>query len=71
MKSEKSFNQLAFVKSYFADNLTYFPKKSQRDSKAREEFGYMKGQKNLKDELYILDIIRQELKNESIQRIIH
>lgn len=68
LKSEKSFEQIRFSKSHISSKEIYFQKKSERDSNARNEFSTMKIQNEFRDGLFMLDIIRQELKNESIQR---
>lgn len=71
LHSEKSFDQLAYVNSTIAENETYYTKRVARDLQAREE--YQNTTRNIKvdkDDLFIMDIIRQEVKNDDsrIQR---
>lgn len=63
LKSEKSFKQLKFIQSYISNNEIYFPKKTERDSKARNDFFKMRSENfgGLKKEIYLLDLIRQEV----------
>ena len=71
LHSEKAFEQLTYIKSTIAENETYYTKRVARDLQAREE--YQKATRNIqvdKDDLFIMDIIRQEVKNDDtrIQR---
>ena len=71
LHSEKAFNNLTYVNSTIAENETYYTKRVARDLQAREE--YQKTTRNTKvdkDDLFIMDIIRQEVKNDDprIQR---
>ena len=71
LHSEKAFKQLTFIKSTIAENETYYTKRVARDLQAREE--YQNTTRNIqvdKDDLFIMDIIRQEVKNDDprIQR---
>ena len=71
LHSEKAFEQLTFIKSTIAENETYYTKRVARDLQAREE--YQNTTRNIqvdKDDLFIMDIIRQEVKNDDprIQR---
>ena len=71
LHSEKAFNNLTFIKSTIAENETYYTKRVARDLQAREE--YQNTTRNIqvdKDDLFIMDIIRQEVKNDDprIQR---
>lgn len=71
LHSEKAFEQLTYVKSTIAENETYYTKRLARDLQAKEE--YKNTTRNIevnKDDLFIMDIIRQEVKNDDprIQR---
>lgn len=71
LHSQKAFNRLTYVNSTIADNETYYTKRVARDLQAREE--YQNTTRNIKvdkDDLFIMDIIRQEVKNDDsrIQR---
>lgn len=65
LHSEKAFEQLTYVKSTIAENETYYTKRLARDLQAKEE--YKNTTRNIKvnnDDLFIMDIIRQEVKND-------
>lgn len=71
LHSEKAFEKLTYIKSTIAENETYYTKRVARDLQAREE--YQNTTRNIKidkDDLFIMDIIRQEVKNDDsrIQR---
>ena len=71
VRSEKAFSQLRYVGYTIASNEIYYTKRLARDLSAREE--YQKHTRNIqidKDDLFIMDIIRQEVKNDDprIQR---
>lgn len=71
LHSEKAFKNLTYIKSTIAENETYYTKRVARDLQAREE--YQNTTRNIKidkDDLFIMDIIRQEVKNDDsrIQR---
>lgn len=65
LHSEKSFEHLRFLKSYVVNGETYYTKRVARDRSAREE--YLATTRNMKvtqNDLFIMDIIRQEVKND-------
>ncbi len=71
LHSEKAFNQLTYIKSSIAHNEIYYTRRVSRDLQAKEE--YKNTTRNIKvnkDDLFIMDIIRQEVKNDDprIQR---
>ena len=75
--SEKAFNCITFKKAETVERKIYHPKFKKRDLKAREDYKKYRnslahGQINITDEIFVLDIIRQEMKNNDprIQRII-
>lgn len=73
LHSEKAFEQLTYIKSTVAANETYYTKRVARDLQAREE--YKRTTRSIienKNDLFIMDIIRQEVKNDDprIQRSI-
>lgn len=70
LKSEKSFSQISFVKSHISSKDIYFPKKVRRDYDARASFFTLKNQNEVTNGIFMLDIIRKDLKNESIQSIL-
>lgn len=71
LHSEKAFQQLTYIKSTVSQNEIYYTKRVARDLQAKEE--YRNTTRNIKvnkDDLFIMDIIRQEVKNDDprIQR---
>ena len=71
LHSQKAFNQLKYIESSIADNETYYTKRCARDLIAREEYRDTTRISNVTpDDLFIMDIIRQEVKNDDsrIQR---
>lgn len=64
LHSEKSFEQLKYVGYSIADNETYYTKRYTRDLQAKEEyFETTRNSKVTQNDLFIMDIIRQEVKN--------
>ena len=73
LHSEKAFEQLKYIESTIADNETYYTKRRARDLIAKEEYREATKLSSVtQDDLFIMDIIRQEVKNDDprIQRII-
>ena len=71
LRSEKAFAQLKYIASTIADNETYYTKRHARDLKAKEEYRETTKHSSVtKDDLFIMDIIRQEVKSDDprIQR---
>lgn len=71
--SQKGFDRLDFSEAYPVDKNVYYPKFLYRDTKARETFSReVKNSKSYRDDIFILDILREEIKNDDprIQRII-
>ncbi len=71
--SEKAFEHLKFEGIEFADKTTYYPKFIRRDSDARETYRKeIRKSISYKEDLFILDIIREEMKEDDmrIQRIL-
>ena len=63
LKSEKSFSQIRFTGAESAAADTYFEKKSIRDRDARRAFRLSRQKEENIHELYMLDIMREEIKN--------
>jgi len=64
LHSEKAFSQLKYIESTIADNETYYTKRLNRDLKAKEEYLVATRYSNVtSNDLFIMDIIRQEVKN--------
>ncbi len=59
LKSRKAFDALSFCEAVKADNALYYPKKTSRDRKARDDFRKER-EVSVLDDVFILDIIRNE-----------
>lgn len=71
--SEKAFERIVFVDAVPVAKDEYYPKFLARDTEARRAFrDDLKKQKTYKDDIFIMDILREEMKNGDlrIQRII-
>ena len=71
--SKKAFEHLIFEGAVPADKLIYYPRFVTRDSKAREIYKKeIQGRRSYKNDIFILDILREEIKNDDarIQRIL-
>ncbi len=62
LMSERAFNSVKFIDAIPAESSIYFPKKNQRDRAARREYRQRKKQIADVSELYIIDIMREEIK---------
>lgn len=67
LKSEKAFDMLTFEAAAPVDSSIYHPKWISRDHKAREDYRKMKERSNPLEGTYILDIIRQQWKNDDVR----
>ena len=63
LKSEKAFKQIKFVDAYRVDKNIYYEKKVARDKKAKKDYQQTKNRQDSINDLYMIDIIRQEIKN--------
>ena len=62
--SKKAFNELKFIGFENATSIEYYVKRKARDIKARNEyFKTTKRNTSIKDDIFIIDIIRKGLKN--------
>lgn len=71
--SEKAFKRLEFMESMPVDGSVYYPKYYSRDINARMTYrNEIAHAENIFDDIFVLDIIRQEMKNDDsrIQRIV-
>jgi len=71
--SEKAFGKLKYIEAVSAESRIYYPKFSSRDMNARLTYRNEIAQtENVLDDIFVLDIIRQEMRNDDprIQRII-
>lgn len=63
LKSQKAFEQIRFIDSVPADAEEYFAKKMLRDKQARQEYRQSKREQADINDLYMLDIMREGIKN--------
>ena len=63
LKSEKAFGAITFVEAIPVPGQGYFAKYRTRDEEARETYRKIAAKPMAEDEVYILDIIRNNLKN--------
>lgn len=75
--SEKAFKSISFKRTQTVERKIYYPKFNKRDLKAREDYKKYRNsiaheQISITDEIFVLDIIRQEMKNNDprIQQIV-
>lgn len=64
IKSRKAFDRLRFIGAVPAENETYYPLRSTRDRRARDEFRREKSGGAALDDIYIIDIVRNGWKND-------
>ncbi|MBR4982538.1 MAG: DUF3990 domain-containing protein [Lachnospiraceae bacterium] len=60
--SEKAFESIKYISNNPADVQIYYKKKKDRDRQARRKYRETKNMESLKNELFIIDIIREEMK---------
>ena len=71
--SQKAFDNLKYKESVSAESKIYYPKFFSRDNSARLTYRNEIAQtEDVLDDIFVLDIIRQEMKNDDsrIQRIV-
>lgn len=61
--SKQAFKRLKHLESIPADGSFYYQKRFSRDQKAREEFRALRKDAPIKNEIYAIDILREEWKN--------
>ena len=62
--SKKAFDQIKFVEVIDAEKEIYYPSKKQRDEKARTDYFDTRKMKRNKNDLYIVDILDEEIKSD-------
>ena len=63
LKSQKAFGALNYIRSEPADGEIYFVKRNERDKNARElYFGRERKSERQRDDIFMLDILREEMK---------
>lgn len=65
--SEKAFENIRYLSNSPADSEVYYARKKERDRKARQEYRRTKQAEDLENELFIIDIIREEMKQNDIR----
>ena len=64
LKSEKSFSHIHFTGAEPASSSVYYEKKASRDREARREYRKTKTSQDGFNELFMIDIMREEIKND-------
>lgn len=64
LKSELAFSNIKLVDSISANKVTYFHKYINRDKQAREKYQAMTNKMPSENGLYVIDIIREKIKND-------
>jgi hypothetical protein len=62
IRSKKAFERLVYLDSYEADNLIWYPKRKERDDKAREDYFNTDRMNYIKGDIYITRILDEEMK---------
>ena len=62
LRSKKAFDNLKFVGIEMADAEKWYPLKSRRDKKARQDYFDSEKNRRKKDDIFIIDIIDEEMK---------
>lgn len=68
LKSKRAFDQLKYVDSEVANCDIWYPKKEQRDTRARRQYADMDKIAFHKGEIYVLKIIEEELKADDLKQ---
>ncbi|MCL2087107.1 MAG: DUF3990 domain-containing protein [Oscillospiraceae bacterium] len=64
LKSRKAFEFIQFVRSENAVGEIYYPKRKSRDSQAREQYLKRERKNHYSDGLFMIDILREEMKQD-------
>lgn len=65
--SEKAFQNIRYISNSPADPLIYYAKKKERDRQARKEYRRTKQTEDLENELFMIDIIREGMKQNDLR----
>ena len=65
--SKKAFENISYLSNSPADSEVYYSRKKERDRKARQEYRRTKQAEDLENELFIIDIIREEMKQNDLR----
>ena len=66
-KSKESFSHISFVRADPVEASVYFEKKKNRDTEARQAYRKTKSSSDSINDLYMLDIMREEIKNDDLR----
>lgn len=64
IKSKKAFEQIRYVGNEAVDSRQWYPKKLNRDSKARSDYKLMRNEPWKRGEIYMMQILEQEIKED-------
>lgn len=64
LHSRKAFRQLEFIEAVPSNRNVYYPKKRERDLKARQDYLTISSEENPADAVYVIDILRQKWNND-------
>lgn len=64
LKSERAFGQINFIEAIVAPAEIYFAKRRSRDNAARREYRSYTKNADLAEEIYMVDIMRERMKND-------
>lgn len=64
LKSQTAFSRIHYIEAITAEMEIYYPRKVTRDSEARTAYRKFKENKRASDAIYLIDILRQEWKND-------
>ncbi|MBR4437584.1 MAG: DUF3990 domain-containing protein [Bacteroidales bacterium] len=67
IKSERAFEKIKYIESIPSENQLYYPKRSLRDIKAREEFYQMLKETPVDNAQYVIDILRDKIKEDGLR----
>ena len=67
LKSEKSFKQIRFVENEMVNKDEWYAKKAARDKNARREYFDREKNKRQKGDLYIVQIMDEEMKADDLR----
>ena len=67
IKSERAFEKIKYIESIPSENQLYYPKRSLRDNKAREEFYQMLKETPVDNAQYVIDILRDKIKEDGLR----
>ena len=67
IKSERAFEKIKYIESIPSENQLYYPKRSLRDNKAREEFYEMLKETPVDNAQSVIDILRDKIKEDGLR----